>query len=984
MARTKDLKTIYDILKKEKTNNHRNINDDTPLYNSRITKNYLEYVGKHYADIGIDSILSYAGIRKYEVEEPGHWLTQKQVDRFHKILVEKTGRPDISREVGRYLASSEGMGPVKQITLGLMNLASVYLLIGRTYPTVSRAANFEAKKLGPKSVELISTPKPGVNEKPYQCENRLGSLESVAKLFAKNFANIEHPSCFHRGDDCCRYIITWEEDPSNIWRRIRNYCFLGSVLAAIGLFFTLPVMSWLVSILIFAYVTMGLTVFSSHLEKEELIRTVETQGDSAKNLLEEINIRYNNALLVQEIGQATSTIFDVKKLINNVVQVMEKRLDYDRGMIMLSNRDKTRLIYTAGYGYTKEQEELLKGTEFHLDNPESKGVLVLSYKEQKPYLVNDFKEIENNLSKRSREFAKIMGIESLISVPIVYEKIALGILAVDNIKSKRSFTQSDLSLLMGVSSQTGVGIINATSFQKLRTSEKKYRDLVENANSIILRMDAAGKITFFNEFAQKFFGYEESEIIGKSVEETIFAPTDSKRFDIKKLVTSLREDPNQPGIIERENRRRNGEPVWIAWTYKPIINQDSTLNFREILCIGTDMTDLKLAAQENKELEAQLQSSQRMESIGTLAGGIAHDFNNILQAIFGYTQIMLLTKDQEDPEYNKLQAIENSAQKASELTKRLLLFSRKAESVLKPVDLNQEVIQVSEMLKRTIPKMISIELQLAEKLNVINADAGQTEQIMMNLGINARDAMPEGGKMIYKTENITLDGEFCKRNLGAIPGEYVKLSVSDTGEGMDKEVQDHIFEPFYTTKETGKGTGLGLSMVYGIVKNHKGYIICESEPNKGTVFSIYFPVIDMDIETPETSEINIPIQHGNETILLVDDEQTHRELGKEVLSGFGYTVYTAPDGEGALEFVRKDKNLVDLVILDLIMPGMGGMRCLKELLKENPLAKVLVVSGYSIKGSANDVIEAGAKGYISKPYNIKQMFKAVRDVLDGG
>jgi PAS domain S-box-containing protein len=734
-------------------------------------------------------------------------------------------------------------------------------------------------------------------------------------------------------------------------------------------------MSWLVSILIFAYITMALSIFSSHLEKEELTRTIETQGDSAKNLLDEMNIRYNNALLVQEIGQATATIFDIKKLISNVVQVMEKHLDFDRGMIMLSNRAKTRLIYAAGYGYNSEQEELLKGTEFHLDNPESKGVLVLSFREQKPYLINDIKEIEESLSARSREFVHEMDINSLISVPIVYEKISLGLLAVDNKKSRRAFTQSDLNLLMGVASQTAVGIINATAFQKLRTSEKKYRDLVENANSIILRMDTSGKITFFNEFAQKLFGYEESEILGRKVDETIFTPSNSNGFDLRKLVASLKKQPQQQGISESENRRRNGEPVWIAWTYKPIINQDSTLNFREILCIGTDLTDLKRAAKENKELEAQLQSSQRMESIGTLAGGIAHDFNNILQAIFGYTQIMLMTKDAEDPEYGKLQAIESSAQKASELTKRLLLFSRKAESVLKPVDLGQEVVQVSEMLKRTIPKMISIELQLAEKLNVINADAGQTEQIMMNLGINARDAMPDGGKMVFKTENVTLDEDFCKKNLGSTPGEYVRLSVSDTGQGMDNEVQEHIFEPFYTTKETGKGTGLGLSMVYGIVKNHKGYITCDSEPGQGTEFSIYFPVIDQEIQESDSTGEYIPIQQGNETILLVDDEQTHRDLGKEVLSGFGYKVVTVPDGEGALNFFRKDKKWADLVILDLIMPGM--------LLKENPLTKVLIASGYSIKGSANDVIEAGAKAYISKPYNVKKMFKVVREVLDG-
>lgn len=943
-------------------------------------KIFLQYIGKYYPDVNVDSVLEYAGMTKYEVEDQAHWFNQRQADRFHEILLQMTGNSNIAREAGRYAVSSEALNILTRYLLGLIKLTSVYFLMGKIYPTMSRGATIKTKKVGSNKIEIIATPKPGVHEKVYQCENRLGSFESVGILFSKMYAKVEHPSCFHKGDDCCRYIITWEKSSSYIWERIRNYFFLSSIIASLGLFFAISMIPWLTSVLIFTHITMILSLYTSDLEKKELTRTIESQGDTAQNLLDEINIRYNNALLVQEIGQATSTIFDIKKLINNVVQVMEKRLDFDRGMIMLSNREKTRLIYAAGYGYNKEQEDLLKGTDFHIDNPRSKGVLVLSYKEQKPYLVNNIAEIKNSLSNRSRDFVDKMGIESLISVPIIYEKMSLGILAVDNVKSNRAFTQSDLNLLMGVASQTAVGIVNATSVQKLKSNEKKYRDLVESANSIILRMDTNGKITFFNEFAQKFFGYEESEIMGESIEETIFAPTKSDRFDIKKFVLSLQKDPEQQGIIERENRRRSGEPVWIAWTYKPIFDQKST--FSEILCIGTDMTDLKRAAKEKKDLEAQLQSAQRMESIGTLAGGIAHDFNNILQAIFGYTQIMLMKKVPKDPEYSKLKGIENSAHKASELTKRLLLFSRKAESVLRPVDLNQEVIQVVEMLKRTIPKMISIELQLAETLKVINADAGQIEQIMMNLGINARDAMPDGGKVVFKTETVTLDEAFCKRNLGCIPGEYVRLSVSDTGQGMNKDVQEHIFEPFYTTKETGKGTGLGLSMVYGIVKNHKGYITCDSEAGHGASFKIYFPVAERAVVKLDKTKADAPIREGHETILLVDDEQTHLELGKEVLSSFGYTVHTVPDGEEALVFFQKNNNHTDLVILDLIMPGIGGMRCLKELLKINPLTKVLITSGYSIKGSANEVIEAGAKGYISKPYDVKHLFKVVREVLD--
>jgi len=672
-------------------------------------------------------------------------------------------------------------------------------------------------------------------------------------------------------------------------------------------------------------------------------------------------------------------MLDIDKLITTVVNIMNKRLDFDRGMIMLANKEKNRLLYAKGYGYTKDHEDLLRGTEFHLDNPESKGVFILAFKKQKPFLLNDISENAKNFSKRSLELAKHMDVKSLICVPIVYEKKSLGILAVDNIESKRLLTQSDMNLLMGVGSQTAISIINAMSFQRVQESETKYRDLVENANSIILRRDIKGNITFFNEFAQKFFGYAENEILGRNILGTILPDTESTKRDIETLSKTLHEDPKRHMVSEDESILSSGKSVWIAWTYKPIF--DGNNHLKEILCIGNDITELKRSAQEKKALEAQLQGAQKMEAIGTLAGGIAHDFNNILQAIIGYTQIMLMGKDLSDPDHEKLEAIESSAQRASELTKRLLIFGRKVESQLRPVDLNQEVVQVSKMLERTIPKMIRIELNLSDNLQVINGDPVQIEQIMMNMGVNARDAMPDGGKLFFETKNVTLDEKFCKNHLGASPGEYVLLKVSDTGHGMDKELQEHIFEPFFTTKETGKGTGLGLAMVYGIVKSHVGYITCMSEPGEGTAFSIYFPIIESEIDSRVSKEAEAPIKGGTETILLVDDEESIRQLGEELLGSFGYAVLTAPDGESALELYEKENEHVDLVILDLSMPGMGGKRCLEKVLKVNPQVKVIIASGYSVNGPTKETIELGARDFISKPFEASHLLKKVREVL---
>ncbi|MBW1700175.1 MAG: GAF domain-containing protein, partial [Deltaproteobacteria bacterium] len=419
--------------------------DTAPLYNSRIIKIFLEYLEKYYPDLDMNSILQYANMTKYNVGDPGHWFSQYQVDRFYEIVTRMTGNPNTAKEAGRYLTSSKDLGPVKQYMLGFINPMSLYMLMEKLYTTLSRGAVVSTKKLSANSVEIISMPRQGVDEKPYQCDNRLGGFESLAKLFTNNLAKIEHPECFHKGYDRCRYVVSWEKTSSLIWRRIRNYFLIFNLVVPIALFFFLPFLTWALISLLFIALTLALSSYAEYVKSKELTKTIENQGDAAEKLLDEINIRHENAMLVQEIGQATSAILDENELIQTVMRVIRRRLDFDRGLIMLSNREKTRLNYSDSFGYTRDQEELLNQTAFHLDKPESRGVFVVSYKLQKPFLINDMSEIANNLSKRSLELAKKMGVQSLICVPIVYEKESLGILAVDNIESKRPLTQSDMS-----------------------------------------------------------------------------------------------------------------------------------------------------------------------------------------------------------------------------------------------------------------------------------------------------------------------------------------------------------------------------------------------------------------------------------------------------------------------------------------------------------------------------------------------------------
>ncbi|MBI4774124.1 MAG: response regulator [Deltaproteobacteria bacterium] len=369
--------------------------------------------------------------------------------------------------------------------------------------------------------------------------------------------------------------------------------------------------------------------------------------------------------------------------------------------------------------------------------------------------------------------------------------------------------------------------------------------------------------------------------------------------------------------------------------------------------------------------------------MGTLAGGIAHDFNNILTTITGYTELALEENRAGRASPEELEQVMKAAERARDLVRRILAFSRKAEADFKPLDINRTVNQVAAMLKRTIPRMIRIDVHLENQPALIHGDAGQIEQVLLNLASNAKDAMPEGGRLVFEVERVTMDETDCRLHPGAPSGEYVQLMVSDTGHGMDKETLEHMYDPFYTTKEVGKGTGMGLAMVYGIVKNHGGYIGCYSEPNQGTSFKIYLPKLKkQNYPAPDEDQ---PVQEsakGEETILIVDDEPALRDIAARILIRNGYQVFQAESGEAALELYQESPRRFDLVVLDIGMPGMGGLRCLERLRQIDPNSRVIIASGYSKNGPVSKSAGSRAAGYVSKPFTKAELLRAVRQVLD--
>lgn len=489
--------------------------NDMPIYNSRIFKNYIEYLGTHHPGIDIAEIIEYAGMAAYQLEDEGHWFTQEQVNRFHEIVSRLTSNPDISREVGRYSASSEAIGAIKQYMLSFVTPATAYALVEKVAANLTRGHHFQTRNLKSQLVEIVVTPKPGVQEQIFQCKNRIGTFEVLGKIFTDNFAKVEHSSCIHRGDDRCVYLISLEETPFQIWKRIRNYAATLCAPICTALFFLIPYPAAVSAAFLCLSLLLGISYFAERAEKLYLAKNIAGQGDVASRLLDQINISYNNALLVQEIGQATSSVLDIDSLLAFIMEALEKRLDFDRGMIMLANRDKTRLLYTIGYGYNPDRREYLENIEFHLDDPNSRGSFVVSFKKQIPFLINKLSEIEKDLSPRSIEFAKRMGTHSFICVPIVFKKESLGILVVDNIQSKRLLSQSDMNLLMGIAPQIAISINNAMSYRKILESERRFRSLSENAPDIIYTIDAGGAFTYVNPAWERIMGHKSEEVVGR-------------------------------------------------------------------------------------------------------------------------------------------------------------------------------------------------------------------------------------------------------------------------------------------------------------------------------------------------------------------------------------------------------------------------------------------------------------------------------------
>jgi PAS domain S-box-containing protein len=957
------------------------------LYSSRILVSYLEFLQKEYPRLDLDGLCQTAGISRFAVEDAGHWFTQQDTDRFHAALRRLTGDPDIARRAGRYTVSATKLGAARQYALGMMNLAAVYLMVGKLANSMTRGATFKAHKLSKTRAEVTSRPNPGTHEKPYQCQNRIGILEGIPRLFNQPLATIDHPECLHKGGACCRYIISWEQSPSLAWKQASR---IGITLGLAGLiaggFFFGPLV-WLSLVLGVVLANWGISHRASRLATRELQNTVRVQGNAAQELLEEVNNRHNNALMIQEIGQSIAGELDTDRIVAKVSEQMAKHSYFSMGQIYLVSEQGEALTQKAQFGLRDTEALPPAPPDIALADPNHTSIIKRCFEDQQvQFLTPD--QSSGALSNRTPVPAQgIAAFGSGLCVPIVYRQDTLGVLVAQKDTVADALTQTDISLLMGIASQTAASIMNARSFRRIKESERRYRILADNVTDVIWTYDLlAERFSYVSPSVKRMQGYTPEEQLHMTLEALLTPESFNQATQVIAEELAHEEapsaDPFRARTIELEQYHKEGSILSIEVTASFL--RDAEGKVTGILGVSRDISERKRAAKEKSNLEKQLQQAQKMEAIGTLAGGVAHDLNNILSGIVSYPELLLLKLPDDSPLRDPLTTIKTSGKKAAAIVQDLLTLARRGVATSEVINLNdivQEYLASPEYAKLvSYHPDVNLQTTLSADLLNIAGSPVHLSKTVMNLVSNAAEAMPAGGELQITTENRYIDYPI-KGYDRVEEGDYCVLTVKDNGVGISSEDQRRIFEPFYTKKIMGRsGTGLGMAVVWGTVKDHQGYIDLTSVIDQGTTVELYFPVTRKAKFSAAHSRSIEDLMGQGESILVVDDIREQREIATSILEQLGYRAHAVASGEEAVGYLRD--TTVDLLILDMIMdPGMDGLTTFEQILQSHPEQQAIIASGFAETQRVKRAQELGASTYLKKPYTIERMGLSVRKAL---
>ena len=694
-----------------------------------------------------------------------------------------------------------------------------------------------------------------------------------------------------------------------------------------------------------------------HLSDEEramLLGLADQAGLAIESahLYEAARSRAERLAVVNNIARAVGTALHLDDLLETVYREVASIFHADAFFVALYDEDANELEFRI---------QVDEGTRLSPERQSADtGLSSLVVARQEPLLIRNLEQEREHLPAPFLWGTMKMPL-SWLGVPMQIGRRLVGVICVQTYGA-HAYGEEDQLLLATIAEQLAVAVEKARLYQTLLDSEERYRTLFEQANDAVFVTTVDGKIVDVNDKACQLLGYEHQELLGLTIDDIV-----------------------SPGTRERWPRRfpeaaRLNTPLEITYLRKdrsPVVAEAST----GLLEVGEEQLVLTMARDISmrRSLEEQLRQAQKMEALGTLAGGIAHDFNNLLTGILGYASVARQELQPDSLLRSDLETIILSAQRAADLTRQLQTFAHQGQQVeMQALGLTDVVVEVVKLLERTIDKAISIETHLAKDLHSVRGDASQLHQMLLNLCLNARDAMPQGGRLIIEAQNERVSAEETASQLGLGIGQHVVLTVTDTGAGMKASVRERIFEPFFTTKEPGRG--LGLAMVYGVVRGHGGGIHVHSEPGEGTTFRVYLPAVTEAIAPPQPAEGTVP--GGRETVLVVDDEEHIRRLLQRILERGGYRVLLADDGARGVELYQETGSEIDLVVLDVIMPHMGGREAYARLREIDPQVKVLLSSGYSEDGQAAAMLAAGALGFLQKPYDLDTVLRTVRRTLD--
>ena len=687
--------------------------------------------------------------------------------------------------------------------------------------------------------------------------------------------------------------------------------------------------------------------------------------------------RQLDLLTVMKAAQAISGEIELDRLVERLLHILIENAGAERGILLLLKDDRwiVEAETSAALPYTKR---LCLPLTDYAELPHT--VVNLVSRSGQHVLLHDADRDEGYASD---PYILSHSLKSVLCLPIVRQQERIGILYLENNLATHAFRPHHLEVMEILCSQVAISLENAILFAKkietekeLKESEKKYHSLFDRVPAGLFRSTPDGRFLDLNPALVSMLGYPDKDTLLAVDTHTLYAhPEHRKEWQTVVEKNGISRD------FETQLQRLDGSAIWVRLSCLAVRDREGTIGFYE--GILEDITGRKRAEEEQLRLEEQLRQLQKMETVGLLAGGIAHDFNNLLTPILGYADLLANDTPLEDRARQRLQQIRLAAERARDLIQRLLAFSRKQVIELKTVKLGDLISNAEKMLRRMIRENIAIKIHVASALGHIAADAGQIEQVLLNLSINAQDAMPEGGVLTIEATNDDLEESYTAKHIEITPGAYVMLAISDTGIGIDQKTISHIFDPFFTTKELGKGTGLGLSTVYGIVKQHGGSVCVYSERGHGSVFKVFLPRLADDSVHLEQLRTNQEIAHGTETILLSEDDNMVKQLAAAILESLGYTVLVAKNSDHCIRLLTEQRLPVDLLLTDVVMPGMNGRELFEALRRIDPDLKVLFMSGYTGNVIVNHGVLDHDINFLQKPFSVQALAQKVRKALDG-